>query len=222
MSKYKCWHCGQEHERVYEPENRVFCDECFTEYRREHKGIVEEYGRVKVLVMHETALRLMEKAGVYMHEYQDAAKKVLDRAVSASESFFSSIEMIVAIILSEFGYEYQPNYQIGKYAVDFLIPELKVCVEVDGHLHKGREIFDSNRDIEIRQVLGPEWEIVRLPTKYITKNPPKVPDAIEAILNKKKSLRKENHGVLPDWWSMREKKHYEKILGYEYKRVRKI
>ena len=44
-----------------------------------------------------------------------------------------------------------------------------------------REVYDSERDIDIRNTLGKEWEIVRIPTKYIEKDPTVIPEAIERI-----------------------------------------
>lgn len=221
MSKYICWRCGIEHDMVIEPQERVFCEACMEEHRKEYKAVVEKYTKLKTRVMYETALRIMEKAGVYMHDYIEAAYVVWDKIKKGEASYYSSHEIITAIVLEGLLYEYFPNYPIDRYIVDFYVPELKVCVEVDGDRHKGRELYDSKRDIKIRSILGSEWEIVRIPTKYIEQNPPRIVDAIIAIRDKKKELRAKNHGILPDHYSRREREHYRNILGYRTKRVRK-
>lgn len=221
-SMYKCWRCGVEHHMETEPTERVFCTDCVSEHRGEHKRVVEEYAGLKIKIMYETALRIMEKAGVYMYEYIEAANLVLAKTESEELKLYSSHEMITAIILENLLYEYYADYAIGKYRVDFYVPELKACVEVDGHLHKGKELYDSNRDIDIRNTLGSDWEVVRIPTKYIEKNPPRIVDAIIALYNKKQELRKEHHGIIPDNFSLREKRHYQKILGHKTRRVRKV
>ena len=68
LDVYKCWKCCKEIQQKDEPRNRVFCEECFEAYRNEYKDMVSEYVKLKVFIMHETALRTMEKACVYMYE----------------------------------------------------------------------------------------------------------------------------------------------------------
>lgn len=221
MPKYMCWGCGEEQDISSTPTERIYCEECDVQHKEKYKNIVNEYARLKTLIMCEQAIRTMEKAGTHMFEYLDAAYAVFNKAKANTKTFYSSHEIIMAIILESKGYGYYPNYSIGKYRVDFYIPELKVCVEVDGHLHKGRELYDSNRDIDIRNSLGAEWEVIRIPTKYLEKNPPAAIDAITVLYEEKQRLRNENHGILPDNFSLRERRHYPEILGYKKQRVRK-
>jgi very-short-patch-repair endonuclease len=208
---YQCWMCSKELELVPEPVERVFCPECAEKHKAEHDALIAEYALLKMRVMHENALRYMEKAGVYMHEYKDAAERALASGLEQTKRFYSAHEIIVAIVLDEFGYEYEANYPIGKYRADFFIPELKACLEVDGEEHKHKRIKDNERDIEIRQTLGSDWEIVRIPTEYISQNPVLIPDAIEALANEKRKLRRLNNGIIPESFSRREKKHYAMI-----------
>lgn len=212
---FTCWRCGKDVEVKYmEPHDRVFCDECFSEYKKEHEELIREYAKLKIKVMFENALRTMEKSKkVYMHEYLEASKKVYDMAMSESEKFMSASEIIVAIVLEEYAFEYYVNYPILDYKVDFYIPELKVCVEVDGALHQHKLVYDSKRDIEIRNTLGYEWEVVRIPVKYIEENPSKIIEAIEALANEKRRLRKKSQGHLPYGFSKRENKYYDKIFN---------
>ncbi len=217
---YKCWKCGKEIEIESEPKSRVFCEECFELYRNDYKNIVSDYVKLKIFIMYETALRIMEKAGMYMYEYQNAANEVLTEAQADNESYYSSDEMVAAIVLKEFGYDYIPNYAVGNYRVDFYIPELCVCFEVDGYMHKHSEVRDSERDTEIRNTLGKEWEIVRIPTKYIEKDPSTIPEAIEIMANEKRKIRRENGGILPESYSGRERKHYDKIGEHRTQRIK--
>ncbi len=209
--EYYCWYCGKLTKLVYEPNERVFCEECKTKHLKEHKENVLNYAKLKIDVMYENALRTMEKAGVYMYEYQNSAKKIYEDAKTDTEKFFSSYEMITAIILDEFGYEYEINKKILKYRTDFYIPELKVCLEIDGERHNHREVYDNRRDLEIRNYLGLDWEIIRIPTKYLNQNPVRLIDAVEELKKEKKRIRNKNKGVIPEWYSKREKEHYRKI-----------
>lgn len=211
---FECWRCGKKVKVTgSEPLERVFCPECFKEDQKEHEELIAEYSKLKIRVMFENALRLMEKSEkVYMHEYLDASKVIYQKAIAETEKFMSADEIIVAIVLEEYGFEYQPNYSILSYRVDFYIPELKACVEVDGMLHGYKLEYDSERDINLRNALGSEWEIVRIPTKYIEENPSKIVDGIEQLAKEKRRLRQKNFGAMPYGFSRRENKHYDSIF----------
>lgn len=219
--EYICWYCGDTIELKKEPKERVFCEECKAKFLKEHKNKVKEYGKLKLEIMYETAIRIMEKAGVYMYEYQKSAKKIYEFAKQNDITFLSSYEIITAIILDEYNFEFEVNKKVLKYEVDFYIPELKVCLEVDGHLHEFKPEYDSNRDIEIRNYLGNQWEVIRIPTKYIDKNPEKLVDAIEMLKQGKIKLRTKNNGIIPEYYSKRERALYGKYTEYKTYRVRK-
>lgn len=221
LDEYKCWKCGTVVSKQEEPLNRVFCKACFEQHKADYKEKVDMYAKLKIEIMHETALRIMEKANMFMYEYQNAANEVLLLARENTESYYSSDEMIVAIVLTEYGFEHIPNYAIGKYRTDFYIPELCVCVEVDGHLHNGKEVYDNNRDIDIRLTLGTKWEIVHIKTAYIRKGPSKIPEAIEALAKEKRNIRRGNNGIIPEWYSSREKRHYNEIGEHHTSKARK-
>lgn len=212
--KFPCWYCGEDVLREYsEPVLRVFCNSCVEKFNLEHEELIKEYAKLKIKVMFENALRLMEKSQkVYMHEYYEASKTVYQMATEETEKFMSADEIAVAIVLQEYGFEYKVNYPILSYRVDFYIPELRICLEVDGNLHKYKLEYDSNRDIEIRNTLGHEWEVVRIPTKYIEENPSKIIDGVEQLAKEKRRLRQKNLGIIPIGFSARENKYYEKIL----------
>lgn len=212
--EFKCWRCDNSVEvKFSEPMNRVYCDRCWDLYRAEQEALVKEYAKLKIKVMLETALRLMEKSKkIYMHEYLEASREVYLLAITETERFMSAHEIVVAIVLKEFGIEFEANHSVLNYRVDFYIPEFRVCLEVDGHLHRFQLESDSRRDIDIRAALGREWEVIRIPTKYIAENPAKVVDAIERLAKEKRRLRTKNSGIMPDGFSRRENKHYESIL----------
>lgn len=222
IDTYECWRCEKPVEIESEPINRVFCPECFEAYQADRKQLVSDYAVLKVRVMHENALRIMEKSGMYMHEYRLAAEKIRRQAIEETMAYYSAHEMVTAIVLTEFGYEFIPNYSIAGFRVDFYIPELCVCVEVDGHLHDYKEAYDSSRDIDIRNALGAQWEVVRIPTKHIESNPVKIPDAIEALANERRRLRKANGGIIPESFSKRERKHYASVGEHYERTVRKV
>lgn len=211
---FTCWRCGSETEVIErEPMNRVFCKECSSKYQEEHQLLIKEYSQLKIKVMFENAMRLMEKSKkVFLHEYIEPSKIVYSMAIAETEKFMSSHEIVVAVMLEDMGFEYEANFPILSYKVDFYVPELKICIEVDGATHQHKLEYDSRRDIGIRECLGREWEIVRIPTKYIEENPVKIIDAIEALAKEKRRLRGKNYGAMPYGFSQRENKHYDKLF----------
>lgn len=217
-----CWKCGKQIKPVYNEQYKGrFCDACQEEHAGEYKAVLTEYLFYKNRVMVERALRFMEKAGCNMTEYKKFANAVIRHSADNLELYKSSHEMVAAIVLLKNGYDVEMNHKVGRYLIDLYLPEKKVCLEIDGTFHKGHELKDSNRDTTIRQLLGEEWEILRIPTKHIEENPDRLPDAIEALYKQKKKLRKMNGGFLPNSYSRREQAKYEKAMIYTEVRNRK-
>lgn len=210
-----CWNCGKQIKPIFgEQYTGRFCEGCYEEHASEYKATVTEYLAYKNRIMIERALRFMEKAGCNMTEYKKFANAVSRHAMDNPEQYKSAHEIITAIVLLKNGFEIEMNHKVGRYSIDLFLPEKKVCLEVDGEWHNGRELKDSNRDTAIRQTLGEEWEIVRIPTKHIEENPDRIPDAIDAIYKQKKKLRKQNGGFLPNSYSRREQAKYAKAMLY--------
>ena len=220
LDEYKCWQCGKELTADgWEPQKRVFCEECEKKHREEYQKTVSEYVALKIRVMYERALREMENANCYMHEYYAIAPEILADALETPNKYQSADEMIAAMVLISNGYEFEMQLISGPYNVDIFIPELHVCLEIDGERHEHRADYDSKRDIEIRRTLGDAWEVIRIPTKYMEQNPEALPDAIEASYRQKKKYRKENGGFLPNSYSKREAAHYQKAMVYQYRKT---
>ena len=149
-----CWRCGREYDAVEEPQLRPYCEECAKAARVEHRALIAQYAQIKRKVMMETALRKMERGGVYMYEYIDIAKEIGEEFSKSDDKFLSADEIIAAMILKSYGVEYEANKRISGYIVDFYLPEMYVCLEIDGEQHETKHIADSKRDIAIRAALG--------------------------------------------------------------------
>ena len=122
------------------------------------------------------------------------------------------------IILTENKLPFEPNKRIGQYITDFYIPDLKVCLEIDGHLHNYSTKKDCARDITIRNILGKDWEVVRIKTKYIEKDPENI---VPSIINEKmllQNLRLQNGGIIPESYAKRFRDYYESIGEYRTKK----
>jgi DNA-directed RNA polymerase subunit RPC12/RpoP len=100
LDEYKCWQCGKELTADgWEPQKRVFCEACEKKHREEYQKTVSEYVALKIRVMYERALREMENANCYMHEYYDIAPEILADALETPNKYQSADEMIAAMVL---------------------------------------------------------------------------------------------------------------------------
>lgn len=214
----KCWVCGADVVSSYGMTDVMsgrFCHDHWLEHQREYKKTVAEYLKLKTEVMFERAMRTMDNAGVCMTDVQREAKAVQKHSKDCPEAYKSSDEMIAAVIMLHAGYDFELNYKIGKYIVDMYLPDQKLILEVDGDRHEHRQLQDSKRDVELRRMLGEEWEVIRIPTQYIEQNPAKIPEAVIVMAEKKRILRKKNGGFLPQNYSKREAARYKKAMLYD-------
>lgn len=203
---YECWHCNElivSKSRF--SKNRIFHEGCFEEYEKLKEETKNEYIRLKIEVMYERALRMMEKQdNIIMKDYKDASEVVRDLARSNPNKFDSSHEMIAAIELINNRVKTKVQYSVGRKKIDMLLPDLKVALEIDGHLHQFRIGKDSERDIEIMNTLNKEdkgWEVIRIPTKFIENNVIKLIPAVKQLYRERQKLRKENGGFIPSYYS---------------------
>lgn len=201
----KCWECGKivnielAHssipdgvilpedfyiEATAEPNHygRYYCPECWQKVHEQEKRDIEEYIRLKKLGMFRKSLRLLEKQGTNMYKYREAIKVVEEFLNVHPDKFDSSYEMLAAIILVKNRIHSKMQCKIGKYQVDFMLPDKFVVLEIDGIMHKYRKEYDSTRDIFIKKQLGVPWEIIRIKTDYLDKNAEALPKAIDKVI----------------------------------------
>lgn len=209
----RCFECGKVIEEIYQsPRKRCYCNECKEKVENQYKADVENHVFYKTKIMHEHAIRLIENTCRYdINKIKESIDFVREMELASPESFLSSYEIITAIVLIEESYLFKINHKVGKYKVDFFMPEEKVCLEVDGGYHEHSLAKDGKRDIELRDMLGKEWEVIRIPTRWIEKNPAKIPEYIEGVYKKIKEARKKNNGLLPKNFSKTTKAYYEEL-----------
>jgi very-short-patch-repair endonuclease len=208
----KCWQCGKSVEVPhYDTRKREFCNTCAETNKNQYETDLKEYLRLKAKLMVNRAIKAFEKQDIVILEYKEAISVVSDFSYKNPEKFMSAEEIIAAIVLINSRVDTKVQHKINNHQVDFLLPDLKVALEIDGYMHAHTQVKDSRRDIEIRQALGSKWEVVRIPTEYINQNAKMLLEAISAIVEKKKELRAQNGGILPETYSKREKMHYAKL-----------
>ena len=210
MLKQICWKCGNPiSPDEFQGQTRRYCEKCYDEYTEEYKPVISQYVVIKTRVMFERAMRIMERAKADMTKYKRYANAIMKHSRDNPELYRSADEMIAAVVMLAEGYDFEMNHSVGRFRVDMYIPELHVCLEVDGQQHKHNAAQDGKRDVEIRSKLGKEWEVVRIPVKYIEEQPEKLPEAIIAMYNNIRAIRAKNNGILPETYSRREKRYYE-------------
>ena len=205
--KFPCWGCGKKITYYDEPNERVYCKKCKQEHFKEIRELKKQEEEIHKKLMLERAMKIIEASNDYSHEYIDSFNELK----VGNYNFDSSHEAIVAMVLINNNYEFESNKKIGKYYIDFYIPEEKICLEIDGERHKNNQIYDKTRDIKVRETLGSDWETVRIPTEYVEKNPGRVIDAMLDLKAMLIDLRKK-YGYIPDYFSERERMYYNEIL----------
>ena len=97
-------------------------------------------------------------------------EKAIEVAKGRSYQYGSIPEAMVAIELLKNKYKIVPQQKIGKYKVDFVIPQIKVVLEVDGKLYHSDIRAEGERDFVIHQSLGIKWMVIHYPAEYVTKD----------------------------------------------------
>lgn len=200
--RMKCWCCEKEAVRtrivrnigiVIEEEpsiyTRNYCNDCYEKEVEKDKTDKAEYIRLKKRMMFLTAVENLESQKVNMQKYHEAIDVVDEFINSNPDKFDSSYEVLAAIILVKNRIHCKMQYRIGKYQVDFFLPEHMVILEVDGERHKHRKDYDSQRDTEIKKLLQMPVEIIRIKTDFLDAKAERLVDAIDKVIE----YRKTNH-----------------------------
>ena len=190
----QCWCCGKKAETAkltthgltfvrapHQERWRAYCKECEANFKQEQSNIKAEYVRLKKAVMFENAVEKMEGQRLNIYDYKEAIEAVKEYITENPDKFDSSYEIIAAIVLIKDKVHIKPQTKVGKYSVDFLLPEELVVLEIDGERHKNRKYYDSQRDKAIKQTLGQNWEIIRIDTELLDKDAKSLLKAIRKI-----------------------------------------
>lgn len=203
-----CWYCGHlvdERGMSRDHYTRAFHADCADKFQAEQDKRLHDYLAMKTQIMYQRAIREMERQQtVNINDYYDEAQVVHDMATANPEKFDSSDEMMAAIELVHNRIHAKVQSKVGKYRVDFLLPDMHCALEIDGVLHEFKIRKDSVREIAIMDTLNKDdsgWEVIRIPTKYIEKDITKLVPAIKALYEKRQALRRQHDGFLPASWS---------------------
>ena len=100
---------------------------------------------------------------------------------------------MVALELARRGVNAHHQVKVFEYTVDFVLPEMKVVLEIDGAPYHGkdRQKYQQTRDDVIKWKLGDGWEVIRINTDNINTNITKLIPGIRAVLNSRKKCARQ-------------------------------
>lgn len=161
-----CSKCGKiVKRRQYSSDKVYLCDYCKLSINEKQKQkdlqeLMET--KSKKEIMFDNAVIEMQKQIGDMNEYQSAIQTALTRV----EMYGSIPEVMVAIELIRLKYSIIPQQKIGKYKVDFVLPNVNRVVEVDGAIYHTNS-KEAYRDAYIKARLGYRWDVIHIPAELI-------------------------------------------------------
>ena len=187
MNEIKCWCCGKTATKTSRNGNflnvsyRCYCAECFKEVTETDKRENEMYIYLKHKRMLLSALTILENQNTNMYQYKEAIEAVSEHLEENPDKYDSAYEVLAAIVLIQNRIRCKPQYPIGRYHVDFYLPELRIILEIDGDRHKYNKTKDSKRDATIKNLMNGQVDIIRIRTDFLDSNARKLPEAIEKV-----------------------------------------
>lgn len=202
----QCHICGEEIKSMtYKTNTKYSCQRCkILNYMSDKINRVEDNKDKKEKKLENAVSRIEKQVGTKIKEY-DKAIETIKKNLHKDKWFDSTEEIMTALELIRRKVKINHQVEFGIYRVDFLLPDEKIVLEVDGtifHTQKTEE-KEKIRDSLIILNLGPEWEVVRITDELINQNIRRLLPAIRAIKKKRQLIRKQYDGMLPDWYSTR-------------------
>jgi len=122
--------------------------------------------------------------------YENAIIKVRS-GFNNPQYYQSTEEIMVALELSRRGVETYHQVRVYDYRVDFVIPQYKVALEIDGAPFHGKEKQhrEALRDEVIADKMGDGYEVIHIPADNINLNITKLLPAIKAVLARRRRVQ---------------------------------
>lgn len=189
---YTCSGCGRPTRRMNVILNRpVYCNICKTDAMRKRQNAKKQAELDKIqlesLGAADTNKKIrFKKAADKMSKY-GGYEAAIAKAERAYSKYGSVPEAIAAIALLHSGHRVIAQQPVSDYTVDFVLPDHKIAIEIDGSIYHADADKEAVRDVSIKYNLGDGWEIIHIPADSITKQPL----AFERLINKKINLKKQ-------------------------------
>lgn len=189
----------------YERGKRYICKECKSicaSVKKDDK--INDSFDSKEKKFNNAVSRIKKKANDFL-SYEKAIDTI-HKKLHNDKWFESTEEIMVAIELVKNNVKARHQVQFGPYRVDFLIPDYKIVLEVDGRVYHGDSESKKERDRDnlILLSLGPDWEVIRISDDILNQNITKLITAIIKIKEERKRIRSNNGGLLPNWYTDKE------------------
>lgn len=201
----KCSICGKEVPTWSYIKNRKYkCKECRTMVTLHDREVgIEENYELKERKF-ENAIKRIENSN-YKRDKKDFDFSKYEYAISRVHEklhthgwYQSTEEIIAAIMLIKNKVKARHQVKMGKYMVDFLLPEEKIILEIDGTVYHTAKTLEKEklRDSLIILALGATWEVIRITDEHLNGNPKNLIKAIRAVKKNRQRIRKLYNGQL--------------------------
>lgn len=165
----QCSKCGATMKSlVYGPNRQFVCPECKYKLKVKRREIEADLLDGLTTKSDRRFMAAVDKIRKQTKGFDEKYSRAVNLAGKAREKYGSVPEAMVAIELLYLGYKVIPQQRIGKYRVDFYLPDERIAVEVDGSLYHQKQ--KTNRDAVIQLSLGMDARIVHIPAELIAEN----------------------------------------------------
>lgn len=197
-----CHICGAEVESMsYIPGNKYTCKACKAKnYLSDKEKRIDNNAEAKERKF-DNAVGRIEKRIKRIEDYEDAIRKVREK-LHRDGWFDSTEEIMAAIELVKNGIRTRHQVKLGRYRADFVLPDLKVVLEIDGSIyHFNKTEKERLRDELIVLALGADWEVIRVSDELVNQNITRLVPAIKKLQKERSKIRSMHGGVLPKWYT---------------------
>lgn len=175
-----CELCGGDVKRTqYSRTRNYICNYCKGLIKKKEKIVLDHIENVET-----KAERRFNKAVANIEKQVknfQAYEKAINIAKTRAEKYGSIPEAMVAIELLKNKHKIIPQQKIGKYRVDFALPDIKMVVEVDGIIFHRRTERKEDREYAIQLALGFDWKIIHIPAELAAKRITMLEKAIQKM-----------------------------------------
>ena len=172
-----CQNCGKIHgRRKYTGKEIYLCPTCLELKHAKQRAEVEALAlsmpdaETKEEKRYRSAVEAIEKQVGSLKGYE----KAVDICRKATYKYGSIPEAMLAIELIRKGYRIIPQQKVGKYHVDFALPNEKLIIEVDGSIYHTNKQKELEREACINYNIGLDWHFIHIPAESISKDVRKV------------------------------------------------
>ncbi len=175
-----CYECQEDEKRKKRNEEKSKIIEASKAYSEEEVITIDTmYKHQRNELKYERAIERLEKQNIFYDRNKEAFELIHKYIHKAG--WFSSIEEIMtAVFLTTKGYKIIHQQKIAQYKVDFVIKDKKTIVEIDGNIYHADKEKEAMRDFVIKKILGMDWKILHVDTKYVNSNIKRLQAAIES------------------------------------------